>query len=211
MTTIRIKICGITRLEDALVAAQLGVDAIGFVFYEKSPRYITPQNAAEIIRALPPFVSRVGVFVNEDAWRIESIVKEAALDTVQLHGSESASFCNMCPCPVIKAFGLRPDFDLSEPQSYTVAGILLDTWNHGLQGGTGIAGDWGLARKVADRYERTILAGGLGPANLEEALAAVRPYGVDINSGIEIMPGIKNPHKMREVVDIIRNRRETPF
>ncbi|MBN1575291.1 MAG: phosphoribosylanthranilate isomerase [Chitinispirillaceae bacterium] len=206
----RIKLCGITRIEDALTASQLGVDALGFIFVKKSPRYITPENAAKIICGLPPFVSRVGVFADESAESIISIARKTGLDTIQLHGSETPVFCRQLPYHIIKALGLRPDFDMSALESYPVAGILLDTWSHGLQGGTGITGDWSLARKIADRYGKIILAGGLGPSNLEAALAAVRPYGVDLNSGVEVMPGKKNPHKLREAISIIRNRRPAP-
>jgi phosphoribosylanthranilate isomerase len=204
MSHIRIKICGITRVEDALTAAQLGVDAVGLIFAGKSPRYISPENAAKIVAQLPPFVSRVGVFVDERVESIIAISHEVALDTIQLHGSEAPSLCREIPYPVIKALGLRPDFTMAELESYPVAGILLDTWGYGVQGGTGIAGDWNLARKIAERYDKIILAGGLGPSNLEAALSAVRPYGVDINSGVEIKPGVKNPQKMREAVRIIR-------
>ncbi len=205
--SIRIKLCGITRSEDALTAAQQGVDALGFIFAKKSPRYIAPEDAAKIIAALPPFISRVGVFVDEEAASVISIAREIGLDTIQLHGSETPSFCRQIPYPVIKALGLRPDFNLSDLEEYAnvVAGILLDTWNGGLQGGTGISGDWSIAKKVADRYGKIILAGGLGPSNLEAAISLVRPYGVDLNSGVEIMPGIKNPHKIREAIRIIRN------
>ncbi len=202
---IRIKICGITRLEDALSAAQLGVDAVGFIFAGRSPRYIMPEKAAEIISQLPPFISRVGVFVNEPAESIISIARAASLDTIQLHGEEDPEFCLQIPYPVIKALPLHATLDMAVFEKYRVSGFLLDTWNNGLQGGTGIAGDWNLARKIAARYDRIILAGGLGPANLETALREVRPYGVDINSGIEIKPGVKNPQKMREAINLIRN------
>lgn len=204
MNHIRIKICGITRIEDALTAAHLGVDAVGFIFAAKSPRCISPENAAKIVAQLPPFVSRVGVFVDETAESIIAIAREAGLDTIQLHGSETPSLCREIPYPVIKAIGLRPDLSMADLKIFPVAGILLDTWSHGLQGGTGIVGDWDIARKIADRHDRIILAGGLGPSNLEEALSVVRPYGVDINSGVEIKPGVKNPQKMREAVCIIR-------
>ena len=201
---IRIKVCGITREEDALVAAHSGVDALGFIFSEKSPRYITPHKAAEIIATLPPYISRVGVFVNETAETILSIAREASLDTIQLHGSEPPAFCRDIPFPVIKALGLQPDFDYAQLDEYPVAGILLDTWDKGLKGGSGIAGDWSVAKRVSDRYQSIILAGGLGPANLERALDQVQPYGIDLNSGVEIMPGVKNAHKIREAVKIIR-------
>jgi phosphoribosylanthranilate isomerase len=202
---IRIKVCGITRGDDALAAAQLGVDALGFVFVKKSPRYISPQAAAAIIKTLPPFISRVGVFADEEPAVVNSIARIAGLDTIQLHGSETIDYCNAVPFPVIKALGLRPGFDVTILEKYPVAGILLDTWSNGLQGGSGVCGDWTIARHVADRYGRIILAGGLGPSNLEAALSAVQPYGVDVNSGVEIRPGVKNPHKIRDAVRIVKN------
>ena len=210
MQPIRIKICGITREEDALTAAWLGVDALGFIFAGKSPRYITPEAVAKITAALPPFISRVGVFVDADEETVINTARIAGIDTLQLHGSETPEFCSRMPFPVIKALGLRPDFDYSLLEAYPVAGILLDSWDKGLQGGSGITGDWNLARRITDRCRNVILAGGLGPSNVESAVEAVQPYGVDLNSGVEIMPGVKNPHKMREAVRIIRHRRPLP-
>lgn len=204
MATIRIKVCGITSEQDALVAARLGADAVGFIFFEKSPRFIYPEDAAEIIKKLPPFISRVGVFVNTDIETIIYIAQRIALDTIQLHGSETPAFCKKIPYPVIKAFALGPDFDPTIIKKYSVAGILLDAWKDGISGGTGITCDWKIAKKIADLYGNVILAGGLGPSNIEEAITSVRPYGVDLNSGVEIKPGIKNPHKLRETIHIIK-------
>jgi phosphoribosylanthranilate isomerase len=210
MQPIRIKICGITREEDALTAAWLGVDALGFIFVRKSPRYIEPEAAAKITAALPPFVSRVGVFADADEDTVVTTARTAGLDTLQLHGSETPEFCGRMPLPVIKALGLRPDFDYSLLEAYPVAGILLDSWDNGLQGGSGITGDWNRARRITDRCRKVILAGGLGPSNIETAIETVQPYGVDLNSGVEVMPGVKNPHKIREVVRIVRNRQPLP-
>ncbi len=201
----RIKICGITRTEDAKTAAHLGVDALGFIFVKKSPRFIEVQAAAEIIRALPSFVNRVGVFIDEPIENIVEICRIAMIDTVQLHGSESPEFCAQVPFPVIKAISVRDDTEISLIDSYTTSAILLDTWSSGTSGGTGRTFDWRIAQKATLRNEHIILAGGLGPSNVEDALQAVQPYGVDINSGVEIKPGIKNPHKMRDVVRIVRN------
>lgn len=205
--TIRIKICGITREEDALTAARLGVDAVGFIFVKKSPRYVSPDRAAAIAAHLPPFISRVGVFADETPENVTAVACSGAIDTIQLHGNETPDYCRRIAFPLIKALGLRPDFNFAQVRKFPVSGILLDTWKGGLKGGTGIAGDWDLARRVAQLCDRTILAGGLGPSNLDTALTAVRPYGVDVNSGVEISPGIKNPHKMREAVRIIKNWR----
>lgn len=205
---IRIKICGITRYEDARVAANLGVDALGFIFYPKSPRYISPENASGIIRKLPPFVTKVGVFVNEEPGHVMEVARMAALDTVQLHGEESPEYCSSLEMPVVKSFSVEPNSDLSLLSSYHVSGFLLDTWSSDKRGGTGMTFDWTVAVKACTLYKSVILAGGLGPSNILEAIETVRPFAVDINSGVEISPGVKNPHKMREVVSIVKNWRD---
>jgi phosphoribosylanthranilate isomerase len=202
--TIRIKICGITRYEDAKVAAGLGVDALGFIFHPKSPRYIAPEAAALIIKQLPPFVSRVGVFVDEEIEKVVSIARATGIDTIQLHGTESPRYCLKLPLPVIKAFSIDPTSDLSLLGQYDVAGFILDTWSADRRGGTGKTFDWSIARAATAKYQRVILAGGLNPQNIEEAVSTVLPYGVDINSGVEIKPGIKNPRKIRDAVQIVR-------
>jgi len=201
---VRIKICGITCVEDALAAAALGVDALGFIFVPKSPRYITPELAASIIRELPPFISRVGVFVNEPPSVVVEKARFAHVDTVQLHGSETAEMCRQMPFPVIKAFGLKSDLAVAELSAVPAAGYLLDTWKGALQGGSGMCGDWGVASRMVKQCDRIILAGGLTPANVGDALDTVMPYGVDLNSGVEAKPGIKDPQKMRDAVAIIR-------
>ena len=213
---VRIKICGITRYEDAKAAAGLGVDALGFIFYKKSPRYIAPEEAALIIRQLPPFVSRVGVFVDEDLEKVIAIARLTAIDTIQLHGTESPRFCSSLPLPVVKAFSIEPDSDLSLLEQYHTAGLLLDTWHSGRRGGTGRTFDWSIARAACTKFGRVILAGGLNPSNLEEALTTVLPYGIDLNSGVEIRPGIKNPRKVRDAVQVVRawergEKRRDPF
>ncbi|MBN2037634.1 MAG: phosphoribosylanthranilate isomerase [Chitinispirillaceae bacterium] len=200
----RIKICGITRFEDAKVAAGLGVDALGFIFYQRSPRYIPPEEAALIIKQLPPFISRVGVFVDEEPEKVVAIARVTGIDTIQLHGTESPRYCSKMPLPVIKAFSIEPGSDLSLLEQYHVSGFLLDTWAGGKRGGTGKTFDWSIARNACIKYDRIILAGGLNPTNLEEALETVHPYGVDINSGVEIKPGIKNPRKMHDAVRTVR-------
>jgi phosphoribosylanthranilate isomerase len=202
---VRIKICGITRFEDARIAANLGVDALGFIFFKKSPRYIAPEDAAEIIRQLPPFISRVGVFVNEELPTVLEIARIARIDTLQLHGSESPDFCNQSPLPVLKAFSVKPDMDFDVLDTYKTAGFLLDTWNGNMYGGSGKTFNWTIAKNICSRFNNVIIAGGLGTSNIEEALDMVHPYGVDINSSVEIMPGVKNPHKMRDVIKIIKN------
>ena len=203
--SVRIKICGITRFEDARIAANLGVDALGFIFFKNSPRYISPEDAALITSQLPPFVSRVGVFVNETIETILDTARIAGLNAIQLHGSESPEFCHQIYLPVLKAFSVKPDFDMSILSNYKTSGILLDTWNGAMHGGSGKTFDWTIAKNICSHFENVVIAGGLGPSNIEEALNTVHPYGIDINSGVEIMPGVKNPHKMRDAVRIVKN------
>lgn len=206
----RIKICGITRLEDAKVAANLGVDALGFIFHPQSPRFIPPEQARNIIRQLPPMINRVGVFVNQTRETIMQIATQCGIDTVQLHGNETPEFCDTISLPVIKSFSIRPDSDISKLKEYRTQGILLDTWAPGMQGGSGVTFDWNIARKACGMFSNIILAGGLGPTNLEDALRMVDPFAVDINSGVEIMPGVKNPHKIRDVVKIVKAWKKIP-
>jgi phosphoribosylanthranilate isomerase len=201
---VRIKICGIKRLEDARIAVSLGVDALGFIFTQKSPRSIVPANARAIIDTLPPFVARVGVFVDQTVEEIMAIVNSAGINVVQLHGSESPRMVEQIPLPVIKAFGVQSDFNLGRLDDYTASAFLLDTWDSGSAGGTGKTFDWSIARHAVDNGKIVILAGGLGPANLLEAIEEVRPYAVDLNSGVEVRPGEKNPHKMRDAIRIVK-------
>jgi len=202
---VKVKICGITQYDDAKTAVSLGVDALGFIFYPKSPRYINPLQAREIIKRLPPFVSRVGVFVNEVSETIKEIARQTGIDTVQLHGSESPSMCGQLPFTLIKAFPVGPDFDVSLLDEYPVNAFLLDTWSDSTPGGSGRTFDWSIAKIAAQYHHNIILAGGLGPTNIAEALETVQPYAVEFNSGVEIKPGIKNPRKMRDAVAIVKN------
>jgi phosphoribosylanthranilate isomerase len=203
--SIKVKICGITNYEDAKVAVSVGADALGFIFYQKSPRYITPHQAKDIIKRLPPFVSRVGVFVNEDRETIMSVAGQSCIDTVQLHGDESPSLCDEIPFAVIKTFSVGQDFNGETLDSYNVNGYLLDTWNDKLRGGSGKTFDWSIARIITQYRHNIILAGGLGPANIAEALDAVQPYAVEFNSGVEIKPGVKNPRKMKDAVAVVKS------
>jgi phosphoribosylanthranilate isomerase len=202
---IRVKICGITQYDDAKIAVSMGVDALGFIFHPKSPRYIHPLAARDIIRRLPPFIAKVGVFVNHKASTITAVVKEAGIDTVQLHGSEPPQLCEELSTAIIKAFPVGPDFDLAVLGTYPVSGYLLDTWSDSLAGGTGRSFDWSIAKQATHYHHNIILAGGLGPTNIAEALETVQPYAVEFNSGVEIKPGIKNPRKMRDAVEIVKN------
>jgi phosphoribosylanthranilate isomerase len=195
----RVKVCGITTSEDALRAVDLGVDALGFVFYPKSPRYITPPEAAEIIRGLPPFVASVGVFVDCPSEQIDAIASACALTAIQLHGSEAPDFCERFRVKVIKAFRVRDSRLPPEITRYRTDAILLDAFLEGVPGGTGMTVSWEVARE-AKSYGRVILAGGLNSENVRDAVKAVRPYAVDVSSGVETVPGRKDPRRLAEFV-----------
>jgi phosphoribosylanthranilate isomerase len=196
---VRVKICGITCREDALMAVEAGADALGFVFYEESPRFVNPQKAAAIIRELPPFVHTVGLFVNEEADQVNWSADFCGLDLVQLHGEEDPEFCLGVNRRVIKAFRIKDSTSLAGIKRYHVAGYLLDAWSPLAHGGTGLTFEWDLAKStgIADRL---ILAGGLTPENVAEAVRTVIPYAVDCSSGVESTPGRKDPDKVREFV-----------
>lgn len=204
---VKIKVCGITRYDDARVAVNLGADAVGFIFHPKSPRFIQPAAVREITRRLPPFVAKVGVFVDQPADKINAVASAAGLDTIQLHGSEPPGIARELPFTVIKAFSVGPEFAPAVLDDYEVAGYLLDTWDRSVPGGTGKTFDWRVARRAVEAGHRIVLAGGLGPVNVREALEAVNPYAVDVNSGVEISPGVKNPKKMREVIRAVKGWR----
>jgi phosphoribosylanthranilate isomerase len=195
---VRIKICGITNLEDALLAAALGADALGFIFYAKSPRQVPPETARAIIAHLPPFVAAVGVFVDEDVAVVQDLATRVGLDWVQLHGAESPEYCRSLGCRVIKAFRIQDDTSLRQVEPYRDAAraLLLDTYKKGQVGGTGEVFDWHLARE-AKKYGRIILAGGLTAANVAQAIATAQPDAVDVASGTEAAPGKKDPAKLR--------------
>ena len=192
---VRVKICGITNLEDALCAVEHGTDALGFIFHPRSPRYVSPGQASEIIRALPPFVAPVGVFVNEARDRLEATVASAGLRVIQLHGDEPPEACLGHSVPVIRALRVGQRFDLASLKAYPVDTFLLDTQVKGAYGGTGETFDWEVARVVASRV-RVVLAGGLSPDNVAEAIRVARPYAVDAISGVEAEPGRKDHEKL---------------
>jgi phosphoribosylanthranilate isomerase len=196
---LRVKICGITNLQDALAACAFGADALGFVFYERSPRYISPERAREIIRRLPPFVSTVGVFVDRPPQEVERMVRQVGLDVAQLHGHEPPEHCQ-APFRLIKAIRVRELRDLRavEPYKGLVSALLLDAYSPEALGGTGQVFNWSVALD-AEVLEgvRVILAGGLRPDNVAEAVRLVRPYGVDVASGVEAEKGVKDHHKLR--------------
>ncbi|PLX96808.1 MAG: phosphoribosylanthranilate isomerase [Desulfuromonas sp.] len=191
----KVKICGITRVEDALHACMSGADALGFVFYAKSSRCVTPEKAKEIVAALPPFVTTVGLFVNETPVRIREIVATVGLDVVQLHGDESPEACAYAPQRVVKALRVKDAASLADHTDYTTSALLLDAWVAGAYGGTGEVFNWDLAAEVA-RKRPVILAGGLTPENVAQAITAVQPYAVDVSSGVESAPGKKDATKV---------------
>lgn len=195
---VKIKICGITNLEDALLAAKLGADALGFIFYPKSPRWVAPEAARTIIAQLPPFVVSVGVFVDEAAAAVQELAAWVGLDWIQAHGQESPDYCRSLGRRVIKGFRIKDENSLPELERYrgTVQAFLLDTYKKGQVGGTGEIFDWHLARK-AKKYGQIILAGGLTASNVAQAIAIALPAAVDTASGTEAAPGKKDPAKLR--------------
>ena len=202
--TVRIKICGITNEEDALAAARFGADALGFIF-APSPRRISPHKARKIIKALPPLVQTVGVFVDEDFGEVSSVAQMCGLDILQFHGSESADYCESFHRRVIKAVRLRDRQDLKGLAEYdgVVRALLLDTYVADKLGGTGITFNWQWAVE-AGRYGRIILAGGLNSENVAAAITIVKPYGVDASSSLEHSPGVKDHEKMRQFIAKVR-------
>ena len=193
MDKVKVKICGITNLEDASIAVELGANALGFIF-APSPRQITPQKARAIIRAIPPFVKTVGVFVNEAPATIKEVMQHCGLDLVQLHGNESPGLCEeLMPC-TIKALRIKDESSLQTSQPYQgkVRALLLDTYSKEKAGGTGKTFDWNLAIKIKEMGIPIILSGGIGPSNIDLAIHTVRPYAVDVNSAVEKYPGKKS-------------------
>ncbi|ACH38974.1 N-(5'-phosphoribosyl)anthranilate isomerase [Citrifermentans bemidjiense Bem] len=195
----KVKICGITTLEDALMAVEAGADALGFVFFEKSPRYIGPEAAARIIRELPPFVQVVGLFVNAELDFVNRTADTCGLDLVQLHGEESPAYCGLVRRRVMKAFRVRGAESLAALADYKVSAYLLDAYSPASHGGTGERFDWDHA-VAAKGQGRIVLAGGLDPDNVAQAVAKVAPYAVDVSSGVELSPGRKDPEKVRRLI-----------
>jgi phosphoribosylanthranilate isomerase len=201
---VKVKICGITNIEDALHAAGCGADALGFVFYDRSPRCFAPEVARQIIAELPPFVTAVGLFVNETLERIRQIADFCGLDVIQLHGDEGPADCDFAPRRVVKALRVKDAASLAGHEAFQVSALLLDAWVPGVYGGSGQAFNWELATVVA-RQRPVILAGGLTAENVAAAVRTVRPYGVDVSSGVEASPGRKDPDK---VAAFIRNAKK---
>jgi phosphoribosylanthranilate isomerase len=204
-----IKICGITRPEDVRVAARCGANAIGLVFYGPSPRCVTPTHAAELIRALPPFVMSVGLFVDAVAHEVTQTLAQARVDLLQFHGDESPDFCRQisqqCGVPYLKAVRVRPGLDLLQyaRDYHDAKGLLLDAYVKGTHGGTGATFDWSLIPENLPLP--VVLSGGLTPENVTGAIRAVKPWAVDVSSGVEKLKGIKDAEKVAAFITGVRN------
>lgn len=199
----RIKICGITRLEDAQAAVALEVDALGFVFYDRSPRYIKPEQAAEIIKQLPDSVSAVGLFVNPAQQQIDDVLDVCMLDIIQLHGDETPDFCRAQSLPVMKAVAVSSVDDLKRATSFDCAVLLDAKAPEGVFGGTGKSFDWSILEGFSHNFP-LILAGGLNAENVTEALAVRQWFAVDVSSGVETYPGLKDAGEMQAFVAAVR-------
>ncbi len=200
-----IKICGITNLKDASFATECGADALGFVFYSRSPRYVAPKIVKEIIEKIPDRITKVGVFVNHDLLKVKNTVEFCGLNIIQLHGDESPEYCRQfLPSLLIKAFSARREADLQKLMRYRVRAILVDAYDPIRYGGTGKRSDWKLAVKVKETHP-LILAGGLNMNNIRQAIEIVSPHAVDISSGIESSPGKKDHEKVKAIIGIVRS------
>jgi phosphoribosylanthranilate isomerase len=207
-STVRIKVCGITNLEDALLAVEAGADALGFNFYYKSPRFITPTCAHSIVECLPERIMTVGVFVNERPETVARIANEVGLSGLQFHGDETPEYCGAFEGRFrIKALRVDEEFAPESAAEYPVDAILLDAFDRRARGGTGRVFDWRLARRTREFVPKLFLAGGLSPSNIEEAIAAVEPYGVDACSGLESKPGRKDGALVRDFIARARRAR----
>lgn len=205
MVSIKAKICGITNLEDALASINAGCDALGFVFYKKSPRYINPEKAYEIIRRLPKNIIKVGVFVNSKENTIKDIAKTCGLDILQFHGDESPEFCGRFKdYKVIKAFRIKDGLDLEDVLRYNPFAYLFDTYVKSKPGGTGKTFNWELIKHVDDIKRPIFLSGGLTEKNVRDAIEKVRPDWVDVSSSVEIIPGKKNHKKIKEFLKVVK-------
>lgn len=202
---VRVKICGITRPEDGRLAAQLGADAIGLVFYGPSPRFVAPDTARVVVAALPAFVTTVGLFVDASPDQISETLAKVPLDVLQFHGNESAADCVRWGRPWIKAVRMRDDVDLSvvADEYAGASALLLDAWQPGKPGGTGTTFDWSVIPQTIGLP--VVLAGGLSPDNVRDAIMRVRPWAVDISGGVEAEKGIKDPEKMNRFMSAVES------
>ena len=196
----KVKICGVTSPEDALLAVDAGADALGFIFVEGTPRYLSPARAAAIIATLPPFVVPVGIFWDHPAGHVKAVAEECRLGALQFHGDEAPEAVAQHRLPVIKTIKLGAEADLDRLARYDVSAFLLDSPGRWSEGEAREPISWTLARRAVDAGRRVILAAGLTPDNVAEAIRAVRPYAVDVNSGVEARPGVKDPDKVRRFV-----------
>jgi phosphoribosylanthranilate isomerase len=202
---VRVKICGITNLADANAAIEAGADALGFIFTESSPRHLPMEAASRIIRTLPPFVAKVGVFVNAPEETVREAVRVCGLDTLQFHGEESMEYCRQfSPLKVYKSFRIKDAASLRDLARYDTDAWLLDSWNAGKKGGTGETFNWELACQAKEAGRPIILAGGLSPENVAEAVHEVWPYAVDVSSGVEASVGHKDHDLLRAFVAAVR-------
>jgi len=200
----RVKICGITRVEDGLAASRWGADAVGLVFYPPSPRAVSEERAAEIAASLPPFVTTVALFVDETADRVERVLSRVRIDCIQFHGDEPPAYCRGFGRPYIKALRMRDGVDPQREaeRHQAAAGLLLDSYRPGVPGGTGATFDWGRVPAAIGRP--VVLAGGLEPGNVAEAIARVRPYAVDVSGGVEREKGVKDADKIARFMQEVR-------
>lgn len=205
--SVRVKICGITSVDDARAAVEAGADAIGLMFHEASPRNLSFTEATAISAALPPFVTRVGVFVNAEETFVREAIAFCHLDAVQFHGDESSEYCARFDTNVIKAFRIRDAASLANLTSYETRAWLLDSFVAGKAGGTGATFNWELAVQAKTHTTPIILAGGLTPENVAEAVAKVRPYAVDVSSGVESAPGKKDAQRIRAFIAAAKGQR----
>ena len=204
---VRVKICGITNIEDALLCVSEGVSALGFNFYRKSPRYIDPEKAYDIIKELPPFISSIGLFVNEQKETVENNINITGINTLQFHGDESAQYCSFFKTKkVIKALRIKDKNDLERISEYNVSGYLLDSYHPELYGGTGLPFPWELLDSLNIK-DNIIVAGGINPGNVANLLQNIMPYGIDICSGVEKSPGIKDKNKIKELMKVVSLRK----
>ncbi len=198
-----IKICGITNMEDAVMAFAYGADALGFIFYEKSPRYVSPETAMSIIQNLPDEISKVGVFVNHDIHAVRQIYEFCGLDLIQLHGDESPDYCReFSQSILIKAISPRNEEDLGIVNQYNVKAVIVDARESGLYGGTGKKSNWELAAKLKEMH-LLVLSGGLNAGNILQGIRTVSPHAVDVNSGVELSPGKKDPKKVQSMIETV--------
>lgn len=202
---VRVKICGITNLEDAVKIAELEPDALGFVFYKKSPRYISPQKAIQIIWQIPSSIKKVGIFVNEEEQRIRSIAKYLKLNMLQFHGDESPGFCKRFKdFKVIKGIRIKDKHSLKNIKNYSTWGLMFDSYKKEIFGGTGKRFNWRLIEDIRLNRKHIFLSGGLDAINVKSAIRLVKPDWVDVSSSVEIRPGRKDIKKVRKFIQVVR-------